>query len=261
MYLGLSCLLGMLIFARRTVCFHTSASLMVAMRKPFELSIRQPMRHQRAVRQSSASSSEHHDNDKATIAIEATNIWMRSFVLGNKLCPWIGRAIADKAIRLIPLEDESEEKMTLKVYEEVLLLAKSNLTDSNSHKTTLLVIPRHTAFDSFLELIDCIEHLIENEKMDEFVQIASFHPDYQFGGTSYEDEGNWTNRSPYPVIHLLQVDDVATAIEAYKKQFGSTDLIWENNIKTMQAIGIQALKNIHARIVDQAKANLKQKHS
>lgn len=241
MYLRLCYLLIMLTLPKLVRSFHVFG----------HGKIKQPLRLLKLSTIGTTKPGDSSSSNVARQAIEATNLWMKNFVMGNKLCPWVGRAIAEESIRVVALEHESDEKTAFKVIEEALLLANASANGS-SHKTTLLVVPTLTVFEEFLELADCIEQVMEDEKLNEHIQIATFHPDYQFEGTDYDDEGNWTNRSPYPVIHLLLVDDVTLAIESYQKQFGSTDLIWKNNIKTMKTIGKQALKSIHARILDQA---------
>jgi hypothetical protein len=96
--------------------------------------------------------------------------------------------------------------------------------DPNSWKTTLIVIPSSSSnFLEYLELVSCVEKRIEELQYDDFVQVASFHPQYVYEGSSTDAVDNWTNRSPYAIIHLLRVSDVSTAISQCQ---GNTDKIW-----------------------------------
>lgn len=111
--------------------------------------------------------------------------------------------------------------------------------DPNSWKTTLIVIPSSSSnFLEYLELVSCVEKRIEELQYDDFVQVASFHPQYVYEGSSTDAVDNWTNRSPYAIIHLLRVSDVSTAISQYQ---GNTDKIWQRNVKTMKRLGSDAL--------------------
>ena len=86
-----------------------------------------------------------------------------------------------------------------------------------------------------------ITRLLEDMELDTNIQIATFHPNYQFEQSLKEDVENWTNKSPYPIIHLLQVDDVARSIESYP---GDTNDIWKKNIAKMKDIGKAKLNEI-----------------
>ena len=111
--------------------------------------------------------------------------------------------------------------------------------DPNSWKTTLIVIPSSSSnFLEYLELVSCVEKRIEELQYDDFVQVASFHPQYVYEGSSTDAVDNWTSRSPYAIIHLLRVSDVSTAISQYQ---GNTDKIWQRNVKTMKRLGSDAL--------------------
>ena len=86
---------------------------------------------------------------------------------------------------------------------------------------------------------------MEEEGKDTEIQVASFHPQYQFAGTSAESVENWTNRSPFPMIHLLRVADVRSAL---KKFSGDTDDIWCRNQEQMRTLGACKIQNINAKI-------------
>lgn len=115
------------------------------------------------------------------------------------------------------------------------------LIDPNLWKTTLIVVPSVSDdFFEFLELVSFVEDRIEELQYADFVQVASFHPQYVYEGTAPNAVDNWTNRSPYAVIHLLREPDVSTAINQYQ---GNTDKIWQRNVRTMKRLGSETLRN------------------
>ena len=94
-----------------------------------------------------------------------------------------------------------------------------------------------------------ILYFIISTGIDKLIQIASFHPDYQFADSEASDVTNYTNRSPYPLIHFLRVKDVSTAIDNFD---GSTDDIWKSNKKKLRNLGEPKIKQIIASIIEEA---------
>ena len=99
--------------------------------------------------------------------------------------------------------------------------------------TTLVCLPMFSNFSDYLDLVYLIEEMLNNTRLNEKVQIATFHPKYQFLGTSSSDVTNLTNRSPVPMVHILLVGDVKEAINSYS---GNTEDIWRKNVETMRSI-------------------------
>ena len=113
-------------------------------------------------------------------------------------------------------------------------------TDKKELETTLIIFPHFLLdFQDFLEALDTAEGLIAMQELDGIFQLASFHPDYQFAGTSIDDVENFTNRSPFPMWHILRENSVAAAIENY----GNTEEIPKNNIKKLKKLGVDKIKN------------------
>jgi len=106
--------------------------------------------------------------------------------------------------------------------------------DAKSRDTTLLIVP-----DSLQDFLDFNDFLAEADQalvdleLDGVLQIASLHPQYQFAGTSVDDITNYTNRSPYPTLHLLREDSIDRAVEA----FPNPEAIFETNMQTLQSLG------------------------
>jgi hypothetical protein len=128
--------------------------------------------------------------------------------------------------------------------EELQHLAEAN---PDTLDTTLLIAPN--ALPSFLDfndfLADCDEVLIDLE-LDGVLQVADFHPHYQFGGTEVDDIENYTNRTPYPTLHLLREASIDKAVEAYP----DASLIFERNIEVLNKLGHEGWKalGIHSRL-------------
>ena len=122
------------------------------------------------------------------------------------------------------------------------------------------MLPEFHDFYCFLELIEIIETIFESEGIDEFIQLAHFHPNYVFEDSNDEDNDveNYTNRSPYPILHLLKVKDVSNAIDQYD---GDTDQIWKRNKSHMKVLGIEKLKQINENILKDAKSVIDNKRN
>ncbi|MEY4699486.1 MAG: hypothetical protein RIR85_906, partial [Pseudomonadota bacterium] len=107
--------------------------------------------------------------------------------------------------------------------------------------TTLLIHPYvlqdFLDYNDFLELADS---LLEELKLDGELQIASFHPQYQFANTEFDDITNFTNRSPYPTLHLIREDSIDRAVEA----FPEAEAIFETNMETMEKLGLDGWKKL-----------------
>lgn len=171
--------------------------------------------------------------------------WVKEIVFGLNLCPFSGAVLANSdkedKMRIIVHDDDDSAKFLESVYlEECRTLAQR----SAAGKTTLLVLPSFaSSFEDFLTLYQTCEDLLEADgiDLDESIQLASFHPTYQFADTEKEDVTNYTNRSPFPVIHLLRVADVREAIDTYEKARGPTDAIYEANMQLMKDMGAKEL--------------------
>lgn len=114
-------------------------------------------------------------------------------------------------------------------------------------ETSLMIYPdAYQNFDNYLDMLDMSNRLLEDLNFTGTYQIASFHPDYRFEGSAEDDASNFSNRSPYPMLHLIRESGLEKAIDSYP----DVDQIPENNIKKLQQIGYEEmqekLKNITA---------------
>ena len=157
--------------------------------------------------------------------------WMEKAVIGLNLCPFAKAVHVKKQIRYVVSEAETPEALLEKLMEELQHLADA---DPEQIDTTLLIHPKVlTDFYDYNEFLDVADAALEELGLDGVLQVASFHPDYQFADTDKNDIGNYTNRSPYPTLHLLREDSIDRAVEA----FPEASEIFEKNIETMEKLG------------------------
>jgi hypothetical protein len=163
--------------------------------------------------------------------IAATRLWLERAVIGLNLCPFAKAVQAKGQVRFVLSDDEAPEALLETLGAELLLLRDAPPEDID---TTLIVHPRVLVdfldYNDFLEQADA---LVAELGLEGVLQVASFHPDYQFAGTAPDDVENFTNRSPYPTLHLLREDSVSRAVEA----FPDPDAIVERNVEALRRLG------------------------
>lgn len=163
--------------------------------------------------------------------IEATRRWLELAVIGLNLCPFAKAVHARQQVRFVLSGATTPEALLEDLGAELLWLRD---TPAEQIDTTLLVHPRVlTDFLDYNDFLDDADALVETLDLDGVLQVASFHPDYQFAGSAPDDIGNFTNRSPFPTLHLLREDSVARAVEA----FPDPDAIVERNVETLRTLG------------------------
>jgi len=133
-------------------------------------------------------------------------------------------------------EAEAPEELLKELARELLALRRA---DPDEIETTLLIHPKVlTDFLDFNDFLGAADALVEDLELDGELQIASFHPDYQFAGTAPEDISNYSNRSPYPTLHLLRESSIERAVAT----MADTDAIYEANLETLDKLGIEGWK-------------------
>ena len=169
--------------------------------------------------------------------IRKTRDWVEHFVIKLNLCPFAKKVFDEEKIRYVVLKSDEIKDLTKKVLDELYFLSK---TDPNRIETTLIIFPRllndFEAYNDYLVITD--EILLEMDLIGD-IQIASFHPDYQFADVEPHLPENYTNRSPYPMLHLLREESIETALKNVVKP----EDIPAQNIKKMNEIGLDKLKN------------------
>lgn len=162
--------------------------------------------------------------------VEKTEAWVRDFVLAHALCPFAARPYALGSVLTVALEGADLESCFHAALAQVQALLAE---EPEMIETTLLVFPEALSnFEEFLDFLATFHDTLEEAGADELVQLAHFHPDYQFEDTTPNDPGNRTNRSPFPVIQLLRAESVAKAIVAHPDVEG----IPGQNIAKMRAL-------------------------
>lgn len=167
--------------------------------------------------------------------IAQTQAWINSFVIGLNLCPFAKHPFQKDTIRYVLCEVETQEALLEKLYEELILLQKTPSTE-----TSLIIHPNVLQdFGDYNEFLAIAEALLDDLELEGIVQIASFHPDYQFADAATDAVENYTNRAPYPMLHLLREASVTQAIEHYP----DVDSIPEQNIANLRRLGISTIKS------------------
>ena len=163
--------------------------------------------------------------------IAATEQWLEKAVIGLNLCPFAKAVHVKKQVRYVVSEATSPEELLEDLIKELEFLAAE---DAEVVDTTLLIHPLVLQdFEDYNEFLDVADAALEELKLDGELQVASFHPDYQFADTDKNDISNYTNRSPYPTLHLLREASIDRAVEAFPE---AAD-IFDKNIETMEKLG------------------------
>jgi hypothetical protein len=163
--------------------------------------------------------------------IASTQAWLEKAVIGLNLCPFAKAVHVKKQIRYAVSLATTPEELLEALLTELRLLQG---TDAEKIDTTLLIHPY--VFNDFLDFNDFFDTLdiaVAEPEFNDAFQVATLHPQYQFAGTQPDDIENYTNRSPYPTLHLLREDSLDKAVDA----FPDADLIPERNIATMEKLG------------------------
>ncbi|MDB5965193.1 MAG: hypothetical protein JWQ72_1693 [Polaromonas sp.] len=165
-----------------------------------------------------------------------TRLWLEKAVIGLNLCPFAKAVYVKNQVRLVVSKARHADDLLEELDRELDLLVA---TPADEIDTTLLIHP--TLFDDFLDFNDFLEvadGVVEEHELEGVVQLASFHPQFQFEGTAPDDIGNYTNRAPFAILHLLREDSVERAVDA----FPEAEAIFEQNIATLEKLGVAGWK-------------------
>ena len=164
-------------------------------------------------------------------AIAATRRWLERAVIGLNLCPFAKAVYVRQQVRLVFSDATTPGQLVEQLGEELLLLRD---TPAEQVDTTLLVHPYVLQdFLDYNDFLDQADALVEALELDGELQVASFHPDYRFADSDPDDIENYSNRSPYPTLHLLREESIDRAVEAYP----DPDSIVERNYATLRDLG------------------------
>ena len=173
--------------------------------------------------------------------IELTKLWLEEAVIGLQLCPF-AKMVWDNGLVRIKVSMSGSIPDTIKmIYDEAHHLDQ---TPQDQLSNTLIVFPMGMEdFEVFLERVDITEITLEDQRLDKVLQVAHFHPAYQFAGTSVEDLSNFTNRSPFPIIHLLRRDEVKEAAAS----LDGVEKVGDINARKMEDMGLEVIRQLWSK--------------
>ena len=176
--------------------------------------------------------------------IQQTKKWVSQVVIGLNLCPFAAQPFEDNRIEYIVSHNKETEQDL-----QELAVCFSILENKVEVETILLIFPEsYQSFDDYLEILYLANLLLDDLGFSGIYQLASFHPVYHFDGSDINDASNFTNRSPYPMLHILREKSVERAVKSYNH----IEKIPQNNVKNLQSIGFdvmqQTLKDIQENI-------------
>jgi hypothetical protein len=169
-----------------------------------------------------------HDSDQV---IADTRIWLERAVIGLNLCPFAKAVYIKNRVRFVATTAENTRALKEELTRELLFLQAAAPEEID---TTLLIHP--AVLNDFLEYNDFLreaDHTLAELGLEGEIQIASFHPDYQFADSGPNDIENYSNRSPYPILHLLREASIDAAVQS----FPDPSKIYDANIDTLNTIG------------------------
>ena len=173
--------------------------------------------------------------NKKTV-IRHTKKWLSTVVIAHGLCPFAKQEFDNGRIHYAVIETESLEAQL-----EQLVLECQALDNDPARETSLLIFPRALSdFQDYLDLLELATALLKAQDYEGIYQLASFHPNYRFEGAGPDDPANYTNRSPYPMLHILQEASVEQALRGYP----NPEKIPQRNIERMQALGLNFMHEL-----------------
>lgn len=165
--------------------------------------------------------------------------WLDEVVIGLNLCPFAKKPRANQQIRVCISEVTTDNEFV-----DVIIKELSRLDNHNAKEleTTLVAVDSlFQHFDDFLEAINLVETIIDQFGYRGTYQVAHFHPQYQFDGTTPDDRENLTNKAPCAIFHLIREE----SMERVLKQYPNPESIFENNIQAVSTLSQQQLENLY----------------
>lgn len=157
-------------------------------------------------------------------------------VVGLNLCPFAKSVVRAGQLKLVVCEDSRLQDCLQQFADEAAALASGD-----PRSTVLFILAQgYDEFDDYLDLLATADALLDDMNLRGILQLASFHPRYQFDGTGIDEVTNWTNRAPYPILHLLTESSVEQAVDRHS----DPQSIPEKNIKRLKALGLEAILEI-----------------
>ncbi|MEO6131446.1 MAG: DUF1415 domain-containing protein [Saprospiraceae bacterium] len=175
--------------------------------------------------------------NESTVIVQ-TNAWIKSVVIGCNFCPFAAKAMLRQSIRYTVLPNATIESSLETLSNELQFLDKHD-----DFETTLIIFQNDFGdFNEYLDLVEIAETLNSKLGYDGVYQIASFHPAYLFEGSEEDDPANYTNRSVYPMLHILREESITLAVELYP----DTEAIPKRNIEYAKEKGLKHMQLLRA---------------
>ncbi|MCI1006105.1 DUF1415 domain-containing protein [Herbaspirillum sp. C7C8] len=164
--------------------------------------------------------------------VALTRAWLEQAVIGLNLCPFAKSVHVKDQVRYRVSRHQDWNELSVDLEQELSFLAKA---DPEQVDTTLFIMPLALAdFVEYNDFLDWADRLLERMGLEGELQIASFHPDYQFADAEADDIENYSNRSPFPILHLLRESSIDRAVAAYP----DAAAIFEKNMATLRNLGL-----------------------
>lgn len=174
--------------------------------------------------------------DKNTKIINQTKKWLLDVIIKHNICPFAKREHDQQSIHYEVIVAENMQTQL----EQLILQCEAMDNDAN-RETSLLIFPEVlNDFDKYLDLLEIATELLYKQGYEGVYQLASFHPNYQFDGASIDDPSNYTNRSPYPMLHILREASLEKKLESYP----NPENIPEKNIQLTTELGLNKMKQL-----------------
>ena len=181
------------------------------------------------------------DDAETTAAVDATRHWLEAAVIGLNLCPFARAVHVKRQIRWAVTAASDADMLLAELRRELALLADA---DPQAVDTTLLIHPRAlTDFIDYRFFLDDANRALRRLGYEGILQLASFHPDYEFADAAPDEVANHTNRSPHPMLHLLRETSIDRAVAAYP----DAEAIYGRNVATLRALGLEGWRGLLAR--------------
>ncbi|RUO74787.1 DUF1415 domain-containing protein [Pseudidiomarina sediminum] len=178
-------------------------------------------------------------NKPLTPACAAVHFWVAEVVVGHNFCPFARREVERETLAYHDCRSSSIAE-TLELFAD----AVQQLLQDDRVETSLLVLSQgFTDFNDYLELLDYAQLWLQQEDLEGTLQLASFHPHYQFAGTAADDVTNYTNRAPYPVLHILR----EASLERVLKRYPTPERIPEDNCARAEELGSAYFEQVLAQ--------------
>ncbi len=180
-------------------------------------------------------------------AIAATRRWVERAVIGLNLCPFAKAVHVKRQVRYTVSEATGSDALVTELERELQYLAEVSPEETD---TTLLIHPYVLGdFDDFTDFLDVVEVVLQTQGLAGTLQVAHFHPDYCFSDAKPDDLGNYTNRAPYPTLHLIREASLDRAVAA----FPEAAKIYERNIETLEHLGLEGWRALDIDVVTKSR--------